>query len=90
MVTFTPNPIHGQGSFKSIEVDCIELESVYLLHNDTFNIRVEIPKYAKDKDLDISLQREFDFLWRNYAMEKDDNLTLDALRLKKALLELRK
>lgn len=88
MVIFTPHSIHGKCSFKPVEVDCIELESVYLLHNDTLNMRVEIPKYAKEKEMEKCLQREFDFLWNTYVMENDDKLTLDAIRLKKELLGL--
>lgn len=86
MIKFTPRPIHGQGSFAPIEINKVKLSDVTIYFNNDIELKVELPNYIHNGELEKELQREFSIMWRNFVMTARP--TYDSKRLKKKLMEL--
>ncbi|MDL2260659.1 hypothetical protein LJC08_00210 [Methanimicrococcus sp. OttesenSCG-928-J09] len=69
---------------RPIELKIRYEDSLFIIENEMFNLF----SYANNlKDALLDLERHFSFLWKEYAMEKDCNLTLESIQLKKKLNE---
>jgi hypothetical protein len=77
--------IRGYSFSKPIVLKRTVKDGLIILKNDDYNIRV---CGHGDEELQQNLEEEIDFLKQNYIDEKEENLSTDAVALKKRLEEL--
>ena len=59
-------------------------EFVYVLEDEGIDLHIVAERV---EELEKFLEEEVEFLWKNYALENEKNLTVDAQKLKKRLLD---